>query len=72
MGIWWRSFLRWPGVDVVKTGIVTDPIQPSEVLSGLPSEADGACLLFLGVVRDHNQGRPVAGLDYQVYQGMAE
>lgn len=57
---------------MVKTGIVTDPIQPAEILSGLASHADGACLLFLGVVRDHNLGRPVAGLDYQVYQGMAE
>jgi len=57
---------------MVKTGIVAEPILPQEVLFGFPSPVDGACLLFLGVVRDHNEGRGVSGLDYEVYQGMAE
>jgi molybdopterin synthase catalytic subunit len=56
----------------MNTGIVTEPIRPEEVLEGLSSPKDGACLLFLGVVRDHNRGRAVSGLDYEVYQGMAE
>ena len=54
------------------TRIVTGPIGPEEVLSGLTTPQDGACLLFLGVVRDHNLGRSVSGLDYEVYEEMAE
>jgi molybdopterin synthase catalytic subunit len=56
----------------LKTRIVSEPIRPEEVLAGLTTPKDGACLLFLGVVRDHNLGRAVSGLDYEVYQGMAE
>ena len=56
----------------MRTAIVSDPILPAVVLSDFPSSVDGACLLFLGVVRDHNKGRGVSGLDYEVYQGMAE
>ncbi len=54
------------------SGIVTDPIAPEVVLRDLTTSEDGACVLFLGVVRDHNEGRAVSGLDYEVYQGMAE
>jgi molybdopterin synthase catalytic subunit len=54
------------------TAIVQEPIDPAAVLEGFPTPEDGACLLFLGVVRDHNEGRPVTGLDYEAYQGMAE
>ncbi|MGD2121914.1 MAG: molybdenum cofactor biosynthesis protein MoaE [Gemmatimonadota bacterium] len=56
----------------MKTGIVTDPIEPEDVLRGLGTPKDGAQLLFLGVVRDHSQGRVVTGLDYEVYESMAE
>ena len=56
---------------MVRSGIVTDPIAPEAVLNDLTSSKDGVCLLFLGVVRDHNEGRAVSGLDYEVYQGMA-
>jgi molybdopterin synthase catalytic subunit len=56
----------------MKTGIVSHPISPEEVLADFPAREDGACLLFLGVVRDHNRGRVVRGLGYEVYQGMAE
>jgi molybdopterin synthase catalytic subunit len=54
------------------TGIVTEPIEPTEVLESLATSEDGACLLFLGIVRDHNDGRAVSGLEYEAYEGMAE
>jgi len=57
---------------VFHTAIVTDPIHPEDVLVGLPSREDGACVLFLGVVRNHNEGRSVSGLEYEAYQEMAE
>ena len=56
----------------LKTAIVKEPIVPETVLRDFPSSQDGACLLFLGVVRNHNDGRAVSGLGYEVYQGMAE
>jgi molybdopterin synthase catalytic subunit len=33
---------------------------------------DGAVALFLGTVRDHNDGRDVDGLEYEAYGPMAE
>ena len=57
---------------MVRTSIVSEPILPEQVLLDLTSHEDGACLLFLGVVRDHNQGRAVSGLEYEAYRGMAE
>ena len=32
---------------------------------------DGALCLFVGVVRDHNEGRPVLRLEYEAYEEMA-
>lgn len=32
---------------------------------------DGAVCLFVGVVRDHNNGRTVSGLEYEAYEEMA-
>jgi molybdopterin synthase catalytic subunit len=55
-----------------RSGITPTDIRPSELLSGFPSSADGAVLLFLGVVRDHNDGRSVRGMVYEAYQEMAE
>lgn len=53
--------------------IVTEaPIDPCAFLRGAAGAADGAAILFLGVVRDHNDGRPVGHLDYQAYPPMAE
>lgn len=52
--------------------ITHDPIQPTEVLASLGSDEDGAVLLFLGIVRDHAEGRGVTGILYEAYQEMAE
>ena len=35
------------------------------------SAADGALCLFVGVVRDHHQGRAVSHLEYEAYEEMA-
>jgi molybdopterin synthase catalytic subunit len=52
--------------------ITTNPISAESVLSRVGSNADGAVNLFLGVVRDHNEGRAVSGMHYDVYLEMAE
>ena len=55
----------------VSARITEEPIQTDRFLD-LGSRADGALLLFVGRVRDHNDGRPVARLRYEVYAEMAE
>jgi molybdopterin synthase catalytic subunit len=51
--------------------IVDEVIEPQAILSGLAGSADGAVALFLGVVRDHNEGRQVRRLEYHAYAEMA-
>lgn len=48
-----------------------DPIDVASALSYLQSEQAGAMDLFLGVVRDNTQDRPVDRLDYEAYDRMA-
>ncbi len=55
----------------VSARITEKPIQAEQLLD-LGSRADGALLLFVGRVRDHNDGRPVARLRYEAYTEMAE
>ncbi len=52
--------------------ITSDPIRPASLLDGAVPPEHGAALLFLGVVRDHNEGRSVSGLRYDAYREMAE
>ena len=51
--------------------IVREPIDPAHVLTLIGADQDGASLLFLGVVRDHNDGRSVGGVRYDTYEEMA-
>jgi molybdopterin synthase catalytic subunit len=56
----------------MKSWITTEAIEPTQVLASVGSAADGAVLLFLGTVRDRNDARPVRGMRYDAYAGMAE
>ena len=51
--------------------VVREPIDPVRVLSRVGSAEDGAVLLFLGVVRNHAEGRAVEGITYDAYEPMA-
>jgi len=51
--------------------IVQEPIDPAHILSLIGADCDGASILFLGVVRDHNDGRSVGGVRYDAYDEMA-
>ncbi|MDG6983090.1 MAG: molybdenum cofactor biosynthesis protein MoaE [Nitrososphaerota archaeon] len=55
-----------------KSRITTAPIDPARVLASVTDPAAGGTVLFLGTVRNSNEGRPVRGLEYQVYREMAE
>ena len=43
------------------------PLDPAEVLDALADVAAGGITLFVGVVRDQDQGKPVTGLDYSAH-----
>jgi molybdopterin synthase catalytic subunit len=51
--------------------ITPDPIDPADLLHGVGAAEDGAVVLFLGTVRDHNDGVAVKGLVYDAYEEMA-
>ncbi len=51
--------------------MASEAIDPAEVLARVGSDRDGATVLFLGVVRDHADDRPVSGMRYDAYQEMA-
>lgn len=52
--------------------ITREPIDTTALLSSCPSPSDGAVLLFVGVVRDRNEGREVGHLEYEAFAPMAE
>ena len=54
------------------TSVTHDVIDPHAVLRLVGSPADGAVLLFLGTVREQNDGRAVSGMKYDAYRDMAE
>jgi molybdopterin synthase catalytic subunit len=56
----------------LRAWVVRDPIESAELLASVGGEGDGAVLLFLGTVRDHNEGRPVRGVHYEAYEQMAQ
>ena len=51
--------------------VSSDPIDTAALLAKVRSDEDGAALLFIGVVRDHAEGRKVTGMRYDVYAEMA-
>ncbi len=48
------------------------PIDPLPLLSGLKRPSDGGIALFVGVVRNENDGHEVTRLTYEAYGPMAE
>lgn len=51
--------------------VTADPIQLDDLRARVGDPGDGAVLLFLGTVRDHNDGRPVERLHYDAFRDMA-
>lgn len=51
--------------------VTAEPIDPAAMLA-VVSPADGAALLFWGVVRNEHDGRAVSSLEYSAYAEMAE
>ena len=55
----------------MRTAIVQRPIDPSALVAEVARVANGATVVFLGTVRDVNDGRAVSGIEYASYQSMA-
>jgi len=53
------------------SSIVREKIDTQQVLAQLKQPADGAAVVFEGVVRDHTLGRRTLYLDYEAYEEMA-
>ena len=56
----------------MRTAIVEHPIHASALLDEVAQHRNGASILFVGSVRDANDGSPVTALDYSAYTDMAE
>lgn len=52
--------------------ITREPIDASSLTQEVAGPAHGAVLVFLGVVREVNDGRGVTGIEYSAYEAMAE
>jgi molybdopterin synthase catalytic subunit len=56
---------------LLHAAIVTAPIDVSRLIATAQAAGVGALSVFLGTVRDLNDGRPVSGMDYEAYESMA-
>ena len=56
----------------MRAAITDQPIDTQALLEQVAQPAHGAALLFVGTVRDLNEGRPVTGIRYEAYHEMAE
>ena len=56
----------------MRSAIVDHAITPSALAVEVAHDGNGATVLFLGTVRDTNDGRAVTGIEYSAYRSMAE
>lgn len=56
---------------MIRTAIVHSPIDAGALLREVTADGTGATTLFVGTVRDVNDGRAVTGIEYTAYTAMA-
>jgi len=57
---------------IIHCHVGPEEIDSTKLLSRVGSDEDGAALLFIGVVRNHADGRPVSGMRYDSYVEMSQ
>lgn len=57
---------------MTRTSIVDRQLDATTLLAEVANCGNGATILFVGTVRDVNDGRSVLGMEYQAYRAMAE
>lgn len=55
----------------MRTSLVDRPIDTNALVAEVASHRHGATILFIGTVRDLNDGRLVSGMEYSAYRAMA-
>ncbi len=55
----------------MRAALLNAPLDPTRLLAEVSAPANGAAILFVGTVRDVNEGRAVTGIDYSAYAAMA-
>ena len=55
----------------MRAALVDGPLDPARLLAEVSTPENGAAILFVGTVRDVNDGRTVTGIDYSAYAAMA-
>lgn len=66
----WSLSHLWPGASMFR--LTESLIEREEEIARLEDHQAGALVVFEGWVRDHNQGKKVASLEYQVYEALAQ
>jgi molybdopterin synthase catalytic subunit len=56
----------------MRVALVDGPIDVSALISEVSDDSCGASVVFLGCVRNVNEGRAVTGIEYSAYRSMAE
>ena len=57
---------------VPRAAITDAPLDAARLLAEVTRPANGAAVVFVGTVREVNDGRAVSGIDYSAYREMAE
>jgi molybdopterin synthase catalytic subunit len=52
--------------------ITEKPLSPGRVLSKVKTESSGCVVIYVGLIRDHSQGKPVLSVEYEDIGGKAE
>lgn len=52
--------------------VTREPLDVASALAAVRREGDGGIAVFVGVVRDRNEGRSVTSMEYEAYVPMAE
>ena len=55
----------------MRCALVDRPIEIAAIVSEVARHSNGATLLFIGTVREVNNGRAITGMDYTAYSAMA-
>lgn len=60
------------GKPVITSAISDQPLSVDQAIAAVAHEAAGGIAVFIGTVRDHADGKPVARLDYEAHTALAE
>lgn len=52
--------------------ITEEPIHPELVVNQAETDSSGCVVTYVGLIREHSQGKPVLSVEYQDSNGMAE